>query len=207
MKMNLKYIIILILASLVCTSATAAGVDQVMESTLSKFKSAKGITATYTIIGRNISKQSGTIKIESNKFVLSHPMISTWFDGKTQWNYNSDTNEVTITNPSSSELQLINPYELVVNYKSNYKSTLTNSKIKGTYCILLTRKSNKNAAKKIYLYIKSSDYTPVRLDVISDDNSTSTIVISNYKSGQKFNSAEFIFPKDKFKSADIIDLR
>lgn len=206
--MKLKYIIILILTLLISSSTNATvSVDQVMGSTLSKFKSAKGITATYTIIGRNISKQSGTIKIDGNKFVLTHPLISTWYDGKTQWNYNSDTNEVTITNPSSSELQLINPYALVVNYKSNYNSTLTTSKIKGTYCVLLTRKSNKNAAKKIYLYIKSSDYTPVRLDVISDDNSTSTIVISNYRSGQKFNSVEFIFPKDKFKSADIIDLR
>ena len=204
----LKYILLLFIGftvSFVAHSELTA--NQIIDKCLSKFNTSKGISATYTIVGRNISKQSGTIKIQGNKFSISHPSITTWYDGKTQWNYNSDSDEVTISTPSSSEIEMINPYAIVKNYKANYTATLSKSKIKGTYCIVLNAKSPKNKIKKIYLYIKSGDYVPARLDIVSDNNSVSTIVITNYKSGQNFPSSDFVFSTKKYKSATIIDLR
>lgn len=204
----LKYILLLFIGftvSFVAHSELTA--NQIIDKCLSTFNTSKGISATYTIVGRNISKQSGTIKIQGNKFSISHPSITTWYDGKTQWNYNSDSDEVTISTPSSSEIEMINPYAIVKNYKANYTATLSKSKIKGTYCIVLNAKSPKNQIKKIYLYIKSGDYVPARLDIVSDNNSLSTIVITNYKSGQNFPSSDFVFSTKKYKSVTIIDLR
>lgn len=204
----LKYILLLFIGftvSFVAHSELTA--NQIIDKCLTKFNTSKGISATYTIVGRNISKQSGTIKIQGNKFSISHPSITTWYDGKTQWNYNSDSDEVTISTLSSSEIEMINPYAIVKNYKANYTATLSKSKIKGTYCIVLNAKSPKNQIKKIYLYIKSGDYVPARLDIVSDNNSLSTIVITNYKSGQNFHSSDFVFSTKKYKSATIIDLR
>ena len=145
----LKYILLLFIGftvSFVAHSELTA--NQIIDKCLTKFNTSKGISATYTIVGRNISKQAGTIKIQGNKFAISHPSITTWYDGKTQWNYNSDSDEVTISSPSTSEIEMINPYAIVKNYKANYTATLSKSKIKGTYCIVLNAKSPKNQIKK-----------------------------------------------------------
>lgn len=204
----LKYILLLFIGftvNFVANSELTA--NQIIDKCATKFNSSKGISATYTIVGRNISKQSGTIKIQGNKFNISHPSITTWYDGKTQWNYNSDSNEVTISTPSISEIEMINPYAIVKNYKTNYTATSSKSKIKGTYCVVLNAKSSKSQIKKIYLYVKNGDFVPARLDIVSDNNSLSTIVITNYKGGQNFPSSDFVFPTNKYKSATIIDLR
>lgn len=204
----LKYILLFLIGFAVNFDANSdLTANQIIDKCQTKFNTSKGISATYTIVGRNISKQSGTIKMQGNKFTISHPSITTWYDGKSQWNYNSDSDEVTISSPSSSEIEMINPYAIVKNYKANYTATLSKSKIKGTYCIVLNAKSTKNQIKKIYLYVKSTDYVPARLDIVSDNNSLSTIVITNYKSGQNFPSSDFVFPSKKYKSATIIDLR
>lgn len=181
--------------------------DDIMTKALSKLKSSKGIEATYTLIGRNISKQRGSIKVSGSKFILSHPLISTWYDGKTQWNYNSETNEVTISSPEQSEIQMVNPYAIVSGYKSDFTSSLIKSKIKGTYCILLKSKNKNSAISKAYLYLKTKDYTPVRVDVISDNNSTTSIVITNYKTGLNFSPSIFVFQTKKYPNVKIVDLR
>lgn len=202
-----KCILVLIFFSVNFVAHSELTANQIIDKCITKFNSSKGISATYTIIGRNIAKESGTIKIAGNKFSISHPAILTWFDGNTQWNYNNASNEVTISTPTLSELQMINPYAVVTNYKTDYTVALSKSKIKGTYCVILTAKSSKNSIKKIYLYVNSSDYVPVRLDIISDNNSVLTIVITNFKSYQNFHASEFVFPTHKYKSATIIDLR
>ncbi|MBQ2398931.1 MAG: outer-membrane lipoprotein carrier protein LolA [Muribaculaceae bacterium] len=193
--------------SLTFMAANAMNATQIMDKAANGFKSAGGVSATYTLIGRNIAKQSGSIKVQGNKFAIQHPMLSTWYDGKTLWNYNADSNEVTISNPTASEIQQVNPYALVSNYKSVYTPSLVKSKIKGTHCVLLKAKSSKNAIRQIYLYLNTSNYTPVRLDIVSDGNATTTIVISNYKKGQKFGNTDFVFPSAKYPSASKIDLR
>ena len=108
-------------------AANAMNATQIMDKAANGFKSAGGLSATYTLIGRNIAKQSGSIKVQGNKFAIQHPMLSTWYDGKTLWNYNADSNEVTISNPTASNgnyYKIPRVVSFIINYNALYFSAL-----------------------------------------------------------------------------------
>ena len=52
----------------------------------------------------NSHSNSGTFILKANKFVLEMDETKAWFDGKTQWAYMEQNNEVSITEPTDTEL-------------------------------------------------------------------------------------------------------
>lgn len=50
-----------------------------------------------------------------------------WFDGKTQWTYVRQNDEVNVNTPSAADLQAINPYNFIYMYKQGYAATMTKS--------------------------------------------------------------------------------
>lgn len=203
--MNRVYIIIFLLLSFVIPTNANQNVNSILNKAIS-LVSNNGVSATYTISINKIS-QTGIFKMQNSSFVIENPEISTWYDGKTQWNYNSEQNEVTISIPTSEELEQINPYYILKSYKKNYNATLSKSKLKGTYSVILTPKTKSNSIKKVVLYIKASDSKLVRADITNENNSLITLILTNFKTGQKFASSTFKFQKNKFNNLKIIDLR
>lgn len=198
-------ILLLLIVSLSCQAATSA--EEIMKKAVDKHLSSKGISATYTITGKNIDRQMGNIKVQNDKFTINNKSLSIWYDGKTEWDYNIANNEVTIVYPTSEDLSMVNPYYIISNYKNLFKASVNQSKIAGTYSISLIPKSSDNAIKKIVLYLRTSDYQPLRADIMFDNNEITTIIISNFKSGQNFSNSTFVFPAKTYPNAEIIDLR
>jgi len=56
--------------------------------------------------------------------------MKAWFDGKTQWAYMAQNNEVSITEPSEKELAETNPMAILSGYKT--KTVIRFSKTKST---------------------------------------------------------------------------
>ena len=54
--------------------------------------------------------ENGILLLKGEKFYLNNGNIQSWFDGKNQWSYVGDTEEVNISHPSNEELQGLNPY-------------------------------------------------------------------------------------------------
>ena len=180
--------------------------EEVLQNVITKFFNSGGVEANYTLSSNN-NVCSGIIKLQKQNFAIINQLISTWYDGKTQWNYNYTSNEVTISEPSEEELELINPYNIVVNYKNKFTSALVGSKLGGTYCIVMKPVKTSSDIIKAVLYIKASDYNLVRADVTMSNNITSTFILTNIKCGLNLKKEEFVFPKNKYKTAKIIDLR
>lgn len=206
MKNCIKLLIITLVALFSPQVAHSMTAEQMLQKAADNFVKSSGLSATYTVMGKNISKQVGTIKMMKDKFTIQHPQLSTWYDGKTQWNYNAKTNEVTLSEPSIEELQSISPYTIISGYSKNFTPTIVKSKIKGTHCISLKAKSKKSEISNVYLYLNSNNYNPMRLD-ITIDNTITTLVITNYKTNMKFKESDFKFPTSKYNAATIIDLR
>src|ERR1035437_2229329 len=61
---------------------------------------------------------TGDFTLKGSKFVLEMDEMKAWFDGKTQWAYVAQTNEVSITEPSEKELAETNPMAILSGYKS-----------------------------------------------------------------------------------------
>ena len=202
-----KKLVTILFTYFICFSMqSATSADEILRKSIDKFFSGNGVEATYTVMTNNTSAK-GIIKLQGNKFVIINSQISLWYDGTTQWSYNSTTNEITITEPNKDELNYFNPYNIIVNHKNNFTSSIVTSKIGGTYCVVLKPINRDYDFKKIVLYIKSSDYNLVRADLTDANNSITTMVLSNINNNQHYQYSEFSCPLDKYKKAIIIDLR
>ena len=58
--------------------------------------------------------------LKGNKFCLESGGIKTWFDGKTQWSYVEQNEEVNVSSPTPEEIQSVNPYALLTAYKKGF---------------------------------------------------------------------------------------
>lgn len=190
----------------IAPGAAALTPSQVLDKAYASIAGSKGVTATYTITsGRH--KSTGKISAAGNKFCIDSSGIITWYDGKTQWNYNAATSEVTVSTPTPAEVASISPYALISSYKTLYNLKSLTSKIPGTYAIQLRPKNSKSPIKNAVLYIRSKDFQPCRLDVTPQQGSASSVVITSIKTGLNLPASTFVFPKGKYPKAQVIDLR
>lgn len=152
-------------------------------------------------------KTSGSFLMKGNKFSLTSNEMQVYFDGKTQWAYMPNINEVTITNPTEKELAETNPMALLQAYKS--KSTITFSKgnkDNSSHAIELTPKNN-STIKKILIKINKSTNYPVSLQINDKNGTESMLNLSNFKKGIVVNENSFTFNSNKYKGVEINDLR
>lgn len=205
MKRINKFIIIAL--SLIATSfsLSAQNAANILAQASNKFSNSKSISATFSIIDNGHS-QNGSITVAGNKFVISTPQLSTWFDGKTQWSYSSSVNEVNITNPTADELQQINPFAIISSFRNNFNATMLNAP-KGSYKIQLTPKKSNQSIKKVELTLNSSTYFPSLIVITAKNNTKATIKVKSIKAGGAQSASTFTFNAKKYPGVEIIDLR
>lgn len=175
---------------------------EVLDKTADALKQAEGVRATFG------GTSQGTLLLKGERFYLSSGGIQSWFDGKTQWSYLEDSEEVNISNPTPEELQTINPYSLLSIYKNgyNYKYAGVKSRNgKQGYEVILTPEKKQDIAS-ITLFV-SKTYQPVYIKVEQSNKSVNEIMVNSYHTHQPLDNATFTFDKKKFPNAEVIDLR
>lgn len=151
---------------------------------------------------------SGTLVMKGEKFYLHSGNIQSWYDGKTQWSYVAETEEVNISNPTQEDLQYVNPYFILINYQDNFNYKYNGYKpIKGKHIheIVLTPKDNENS-DKIVLWVSSSNQ-PIYIKVEQNKKTISEVNVKSLQKQQNINEQVFRFNKNLYPNAEIIDLR
>lgn len=196
------YFIILLLVPLCIFAQKDTKARQILDRTASALQQAGGIRATFE--GSN----NGTLLMKGEKFFLDCAGISSWFDGKTQWSYVSDNEEVTVSIPTPEELQGINPYALIQSYKNGYnyqyKGKHTQNGIIGHEVKLIPE--HEQSLKSITLFV-TEKYLPTYIKVEQDNGMADEIIITSCQTNQKLNDNVFVFDKKKYPNAEIIDMR
>ena len=150
---------------------------------------------------------SGTFTLKGAKFVLEMSEMKAWFDGKTQWAYVAQTNEVSITEPSEKELAETNPMAILSGYKS--KCTIKfSTKVKSAqnHCIEMIPKVNKDISK-IEVQVNKTTGSLFSIKLSNKNGSTSLLILSNFQKGINAADNIFIFNQAKYKGVVINDLR
>lgn len=199
---NIKKMVIMVVATMIALSVSAESAKSVLDKTANMLNSKGGVTANYSlnIDGRNLN---GTISVKGRKFFITSPITTTWFDGKTQWTYVKDNQEVNVSNPNEEQLQMINPYNFVYLYRKGYKYTMTTKN--GTHTIHLTATDKKKGIQEMYVTLNAKTYVPSQIKM-KQKNKWVTINVSKFA---KANLADgiFKFKASDFPKAEIIDLR
>lgn len=175
---------------------------EVLDKTAAALKQAEGVRATFG------GTAQGTLLLKGDRFYLSSGGIQSWFDGKTQWSYLEDSEEVNVSNPTPEELQTINPYSLLSIYKNGYNYKYAGMKSrngKQGYEVILTPEKKQDIAA-ITLFV-SKTYQPIYIKVEQSNKSVNEIMVNSYQTHQPLDNATFTFDKKKFPNAEVIDLR
>ena len=176
--------------------------EAILDKTLSSLSDSNGIRADFG------GTENGFLLLKGEKFYLNNGNIQSWYDGETQWSYVADTEEVNVSHPTPEELQGINPYLILMRYKSDfnysYKGELTKNGVKGHEVILSPKHSG--SAEVIRVFI-SKTHQPLAMKVEQNGKTISEINITSYRTNQRLEDGIFRFNKSLYPNAEIIDLR
>ena len=151
---------------------------------------------------------TGTFTLKGNKFVLEMDAMRAWFDGKTQWAYVSESNEVSITEPTVKELSETNPMAILSGFKSKCLIRFS-SKIKSAqnYCIEMIPKTKNNDITKIDVQINKANGALFSIKLLNKNGGTTLLTLSNFQKGITVSDNTFVFNSAKHKGVTVNDLR
>lgn len=186
---------------------------KVLEATESAFEKGGGISAQFTAEnfsnGKSQGATSGSMKIKGTKFQMNTENVITWFDGKTQWSYLKQNDEVNVSTPTATELQGMNPYAILGIYKKGYNYSVKEGTLrgKGVYTVRLTAEKKSNDLQEIILDVEKGSYTPYCIRFRQKNGTWTRITVKGFKNKQNFADREFTFPKEAYPKAEVIDMR
>ena len=175
---------------------------EVLDKVLTELTNTNGIRLEFG------GTETGFLLLKGEKFYLNNGSIQSWFDGKNQWSYVADTEEVNISHPTSEELQSINPYYILNNYKNEYtyqyKGSLTRNGIKGHEIVLAPKQAG---GQEVIRFFISKSNQPLALRFENNGQTLSEINITSYQGNQQLKDEIFRFNRSLYPNAEIIDMR
>ena len=176
--------------------------EAILDKTLSSLSDSNGIRADFG------GTENGFLLLKGEKFYLNNGNIQSWYDGETQWSYVADTEEVNVSNPTPEELQGINPYLILMRYKSDfnysYKGELTKNGVKGHEVILRPKQSGGMDLIRVFI---SKTHQPLAMKVEQNGKTVSEINVTSFRTDQRLEDGMFRFNRSLYPNAEIIDLR
>ena len=198
----MKRIGIIMVAALMSMGSFAQSAKAVLDKAAGTITAQSGVKANFKMTTANGST-SGTIAIKGKKFYATTPQAKVWFDGKTQWTYLKNNDEVNVSNPTEAQLQAINPYNFIHLYKRGYTYTMNTA---GTdYVIHLVANSTDRKIKELFISVNKKTYQPKQVKMLQGKKWT-TFDINCIKK-ENIADSQFRFNAKDFPKAEVIDLR
>ncbi len=188
---------------------------EILDNVSAHMKTFKTMYAEFQFILENnqeniTDKRYGKIWTKGNKYKIDMMGTETYFDGKAQWTYLKESNEVNITTPDPEDDESINPAKIFDIYQKGFKVKFVAQKFEGTraiYVIDLFPTDRSKPFSRITLKIdkdKKELYVFKRFD---KDGNYYTIKIGKIIPNKQMADSIFLFDKSKHPGVEIIDLR
>lgn len=192
---------ITLLLLLFAVASYGQSAQKVLDKTAKVVSNKSGVQASFTISSKQYGSTSGTIEIKGRKFHATTNEGVVWFDGKTQWTYVKQNDEVNVNNPTAADLQAINPYTFIYMYKQGYTASMT---ISGNSYVVTLQGKGKSISEMV-ITINKQTYVPSQIRMLQNKQWT-TIKVSNFRTAN-LSDALFRFNPKSYPNAEIIDLR
>jgi outer membrane lipoprotein carrier protein len=149
----------------------------------------------------------GSVILSKDKYQLELPDNIVWFNGETSWSYLSAENEVTITKADKKDNTFQSRPSLIFSmYKKGYKCRLIEEK-SDSYIIDLYPEDIKSELVRVRLSIGKTLLNLITLEYKRKDGVVSTLHVLEYDLKLNPSADTFVFQADKYKGAEIIDMR
>ena len=149
----------------------------------------------------------GSVIMSKDKYKLTLPDNTVWFNGETSWSYLPAEQEVTITKANKKDNTFQSRPSLIFTmYKKDYKSRLIEEK-QDSYTIDLYPEDIKSDIVRIRLTIGKSLFNLITLEYKRKDGIVNILRVNEYNLKVKPDAATFIFQSEKYKGVEVIDMR
>jgi outer membrane lipoprotein-sorting protein len=199
----MKKIALLTVGLLIGLMVHAESARSILDKAAATVSNPGGVQVNFEMLSKQFGNTSGSISIKGRKFHATTPQATIWFDGKTQWTYMKQNDEVNVSNPTEEELQAINPYNFINIYKKGFK--MSSKKVNNSFEVHLKATDKKRKIQEMYIIVDQKSYRPTHVKM-QQNGKWSTLIISNLKT-TSLGDDLFQFNAKDFPQAEIIDLR
>jgi hypothetical protein len=155
----------------------------------------------YNAQAETTDKQLGDLTIKGDKFRMTLGANETKFDGRTQWVFVSEYNEVSITEPTKEELREINPLAMIEYYVAKDKISQSDDGAINFY----PTNPKESEYFRIELRLNKTNL-PSRL-VMHQKNGDKITLIFDSLNKTKVSDDCFVFDVVKYPNIEVNDLR
>ena len=168
-------------------------------------KAAPSLTATFLLDSDN-GQIPGSLTMSGRCFKLITDRLSIWYDGKTQWTYVPENEEVNITEPTADELLETNPVEIINASMSKYSARVVRTE-GSVRTIELKPLKPGSSIVSAELSIDTARNLPTRVVAVFTNGSRLIANIANVKIGKAIPRSAFVYDTKLHPSAETVDLR
>lgn len=194
---------------------SAQNAREILDKAADIYNKSGGIKASFVLDAKEPNSKvthsyDGIAYLKGNKFRIEIPDAITWFDGKTQWVYMKDTEEVNITTPDESELQGISPAYLFNIYKKGFKLVYKGEIRDGgksRHVIELTPEKKNSGIQTMWVQVDKDTGMLSSIKIADSSGLENFLRITKFNSGVDLPDSAFSFNKADYPDVEIVDLR
>lgn len=189
----------------------------ILDQVSTKIKSYQTFRVKFGYTLENTAQKSkeyyqGYLFVKGGKFKLILPIVEIISDGKTQWTYMKESNEVNITEPDPNEESALNPVKMFTIYEKGFKYRVkdeyTDKNRKVAEIDLYPEKPSEKKYSLIKLKINKNISQLISMKYQGKEGTNYTIEILDLKPNVKVNEKLFSFDKAKYPpNVQVNDLR
>ena len=201
---------------LIAYSQNDAKAKTILAGVSKKYRSYDVVKADFTFTLDNQQaklkeSQQGTllVKAKANKYKVSMQDQDLLSDGKSQWTYLKEDNEVQVTDADNSG-EALNPAKIFTLYESGYKYLYTGDTKSGNKVYQMIDLSPLDTKKSFFKIRLSIDKVAKQISnvLIFDKNGNKyTYTVKSFSAVSKVPESTFTFDVKKYPGVEVVDLR
>ena len=207
--MRILLFLVLAMLQLPLFAQSADEANVVLDKALAALKADAPVCMDYTYRvvdedGELLQDDKGVIYVDGGRYALLMQDMKVWCDGKVQWSYMREVDEVYVTDAASDEAQGLSPVFIMEHYRAGRAVSLV---YKGDVAVVELRSLTDVAAEVVKLHIRKGDNRLVAMSIDVPGQGGVEVLFDGYTAKCGADSDVFVCPLDEFSTAEVIDMR
>ncbi|MDL2313033.1 outer membrane lipoprotein carrier protein LolA [Bacteroidales bacterium OttesenSCG-928-B11] len=191
----------------------SGGANEILDKLAAQYKKYPSVSIQFTLrIEENktaVNKIAGEVLVKDNMYKMTIPGQQIYCDGETIWTYQKDVNEISVFQNDEEDETLINPIQLLDNWKKNYtakfirEETVNNKKI----TIVDVTPIKQESYFKIRIFVDEAKNEIVGFSMYEKDNSVYVYNFDKTETNKIVQKTDFQLKTADFPGVDINDMR
>lgn len=173
-----------------------------------KDDSAVQMDYTYTVYDENgkvVQADKGILRLNGSSYSLLMDDMKVWCNGKVQWSYMSEINEIYITDASSPEAQNLSPLYIMEMYRAGYSAAMNSTN--GRTEVTLESSSPDNNINKVKLQFDASTLRLESMFIYMAGQGYIEVALDAYTAHCTFPAGVYECPLKDYPAAEVVDMR